>query len=200
MCPDAPSPRELPQNDLTRLLHAAAGGEPAARDRLLPLVYEELLGLARRRMSSERAGHTLQATALVHEAYLRLLGSSKPEPNWSDRGHFFRAAAEAMRCILIDYARQRQRQKRGGGRQRMPLDGLDLAADADSDEILALDAAICRMEQQDARAASIVRLRYYGGLSVEDTAAALDLSPRTVKREWAFARAWLYSQLCDGET
>lgn len=194
------SPESQRCEDITRLLRDASAGQDSAHERLLPLVYEELLSIARRRMAAERAGHTLEATVLVHEAYLRLLGPGGSPLDWTNRAHFYHAAAEAMRRILIDHARQRARQKRGGGRQRVPIEALDVPASDDSNEILALDAAICRLEEQDARAGKIVRLRYYGGLSVEDTAAALRLSLRTVKREWAFARAWLYRQLHeDGE-
>lgn len=161
----------------------------------MPLVYDQLLAIARRRMSGERHEHTLQATALVHEAYLRLLGDDAASLAWAGRAHFFHAAAEAMRRILIEHARSRGRVKRGGGRKREPLDVIDLASEDNSDDILALDAAICRLEQQDEQAAKIVRLRFYAGLSVEEAAEALSISPRTVKRDWAVARAWLYEQL-----
>src|SRR5262249_19377511 len=157
-----------------------------------------LLGIARRRMSAERHEHTLQATALVHEAYLRLLGDDGAALAWSSRAHFFSAAAEAMRRILIEHARGRGRVKRGGGRKRGPVDVIDLASAENPEDILALDAAICRLEERDPQAARIVRLRFYAGLSVEEAAEALGISPRTVKRDWAFARAWLYEQLESG--
>jgi RNA polymerase sigma factor (TIGR02999 family) len=172
-----------------------SAGEDAAAGQLLPLVYDQLIAIARRRMSAERQEHTLQATALVHEAYLRLLGDDGANLAWASRAHFFNAAAEAMRRILIEHARSRGRAKRGGGRKRQPLDIVDLAAEDNAEDILALDAAICRLAEQDDQAARIVRLRFYAGLSVEEAAEALEISPRTVKRDWAFARAWLYEQL-----
>jgi RNA polymerase sigma factor (TIGR02999 family) len=183
---------------VTRLLDAAAGGQAGASEKLLPLVYDQLRSLARQRMADERAGHTLQATALVHEAYLRLLGPLPDSSPWSGRGHFYRAAAEAMRRILIEHARSRGRAKRGGGQNRLPLEMLasvDLAAECDADEVLALDNAFQALERQNPDAAAVVRLRFYAGLSVEETAKALGVSDRTVNREWNYARAWLYRAL-----
>jgi RNA polymerase sigma factor (TIGR02999 family) len=180
-------------DEVTRLLEAAGRGASSESGALLPLVYEELRKLAASRMHAERADHTLQATALVHEAFLRLVGNS--EQGWANRAHFFAAAGEAMRRILIEHARARQGPKRGGGRQKLPLDVVDLAKDDDPDQILALDDAISRLEEQDPESARVVRLRFYAGLSVEETASALGLSPRTVKREWAFARAFLVREL-----
>lgn len=177
---------------VTRLIHAANEDKSAAEE-LLPLVYEQLLAIARQRMRHEDPNHTLQATALVHEVYLRLVGNEAV--SWPSRVSFFHAAAQAMRRILIDHARKRGRIKRGGGAKRQPLDAIDLAASDDTDCILALDAAIEKLNGQDPRAGSIVELRFYAGLSVEDTARTLGLSERTVKREWAFARAWLYKEL-----
>lgn len=165
-------------------------------ERLLPAVYEELRALARSQLRGERPDHTLQPTALVHEAYLRLLKGAQPP--WADRQHFFRAAAEAMRRILIEHARGRGRVKRGGKRIRVDLSGVDLAREEDLDQLLALDDAFRRLEQQDPEAADVVRLRFYAGLSVAETAQAKGLSERTVKREWAFARAWLYDCLRGG--
>jgi RNA polymerase sigma factor (TIGR02999 family) len=162
-------------------------------NRLLPAVYAELRAAARAQLRHERPDHTLQATALVHEAYLRLLGAASP--TWNDRQHFFRAAAEAMRRILVEHARSRARLKRGGNPIRVSLTDVDSAAENDPAEILALDAAMRRLEEEDPTAADIVRLRFFTGLSVEETADMLDLSERTVKREWAFARAWLYEEL-----
>lgn len=167
----------------------------AATRRLLPLVYDELRALARAQLRHERPDHTLQPTALVHEAYLRLVGGNQPP--WNDRQHFFRAAAEAMRRILIEHARKRRRAKRGGGLVRVELSGVDLGVEQDPDRLLALDDAFRRLEQQDPEAADVVRLRFFAGLSVEETAQATGLSERTVKREWAFARAWLYDALRD---
>ena len=190
---------------ITRLLAQVGHGERHAGDALLPLVYEQLRELARRRMAGERRGHTLQATALVHEAYLRLL--SHPGGSvWTSRGHFFHAAAEAMRRLLIDHARARASLKRGGHddgqphdrpRSRMAFSVLDLAADEEHDpaEILALDEAISRLEQDEPHLGAVVRLRFYAGLSVEETAEALGVSARTVKRDWTFARAWLFRRL-----
>lgn len=188
---------EPPEGDaseaLTKLLRAAADGGRIDGEQLFHLVYEQLLSLARQRMRIEAPGHTLQATALVHEAYLRLLGAGPT--NWDSRAHFFNAAALAMRRILIEHARGRDRVKRGGGRRRMPIDAVDLAVSTDLDDVLALDAAITRLSERDPQAGSIVQLRFFGGLSVEETAATLGISERTVKRDWAFARAWLFQQL-----
>ena len=196
--------------EVTLILSAAERGDPGAGARLLPLVYEELRQLAAARMAGERRDHTLGATALVHEAWIRLAGPGGPG-HWEGRAHFFHAAAEAMRRILIDHARARATQKRGGGGRgggegkgkgagggrisRIPPDVLELAAHADSEEILALDEAVSRLEAQSAEAAEVVRLRFYAGLSVDDTAAALGTSARSVNRLWAFARAWLFREL-----
>jgi RNA polymerase sigma factor (TIGR02999 family) len=156
---------------------------------LLPLVYDELRALARHRMSQENVGHTLQATALVHEAYMRLA----PSGQFANRAHFFKAAAEAMRHILIEYARAKGRIKRGGGTSvRVPLNVLDLAATPEPNDILAFDEAISRLEKEAPAAASVVRLRFYAGLSVDEAAETMGVSPRTINREWTFARAWLF--------
>jgi RNA polymerase sigma factor (TIGR02999 family) len=179
--------------DLTQLLQAASDGQSGASDELLSLVYTHLHSIARARMAQERPGHTLQATALVHEAYLRVLGEHKLA--WNGRAHFFHVAAEAMRRLLIEHARRRARTKRGGDRQRVPLNVLDLAAEPDEQQILALDGALGRLEAVDAQAAEVVRLRFFAGLSVEQSAEALNLSARTIKRDWAFARAWLHQAL-----
>lgn len=182
--------------DVTQILDGMRGGNrKEAMERLVPLIYDELRALAKAQLSHERPDHSLQATALVHEAYLRLL--SGDQPPWNDRQHFFRTAAEAMRRILIEHARKRTRIKRGGKRVRVELSGVDLANEQDLDEILALDDAFRRLEEQDPKAADVVRLRFFAGLSVGETARAMDLSERTVKREWAFARAWLYDALRD---
>jgi len=180
-------------HEITRLLDEAGHGQQHAPATLLPLVYDELRKLAAHRMNSERADHTLEATALVHEAYMRLVGDQ--DVQWANRAHFFAAAAEAMRRILIEHARAKQGPQRGGDRRKMPMDVLDLAVADDPEQILALDEAICRLEEQDADAARVVRLRFYAGLSVEETAAAMNISDRTVKREWAFARAFLFRKL-----
>ena len=180
-------------SQVTRLIEAARNGGPSAAAELLPLVYQELRQLAQARMAHERAEHTLQATALVHEAYLRLVGND--EIDWANRAHFFHAAAEAMRRILIEHARAKGGPKRGGGRKKLPLDVVDLAVEADPAQIVALEEAISRLEQDDADAARVVRLRFYAGLSVEEVAKTVGASPRTVKRDWAYARAFLIQAL-----
>lgn len=181
-------------------------GKPRSSEDLLQLVYAELRALARARMRRERSDHSLQATDLVHEAYLRLQHGG--QSHWAGRGHFFAAAAEAMRRILIEHARAKGRVKRGGDSLGRPPEKLpwtiagvaDLAAaDADPDAVLTLEDAIIALEEQDARLAQVVRLRFYAGLSVEETAEALETSERTVKRDWSFARAWLYARLSGTE-
>jgi RNA polymerase sigma factor (TIGR02999 family) len=191
----------MESGDISQQLRAVAAGDAKAAEQLLPLVYAELRALARARMRHERRDHTLQATELVHEACKRLV--HKPEVGWEGRGHFFAAAAEAMRRILIEHARARGRVKRGGDEQGRPAKRLsltlggvaDLAAEGDPEEVFALDEAIQRLDAHDPRMAQVVRLRFYAGLSVEETAAALGVAPRTVKRDWAFARAWLFEAL-----
>src|SRR5262245_27399551 len=178
---------------LTRVLEAATHGDPTAAAALFAQVYEELRAIADRHMRAERPGHTLGATALVHEVFVRLLGGETLPLR--DRAGFFHAAAQAMRRILIEHARRRGRSKRQGSRTRVPLEAVDLAAGDQIDEILAVDEAIGRLQEQDAQAAEVVRLRFFAGLSVEEVAGVLDRSPRTVARDWAFARAWLYRAL-----
>ncbi len=182
-------------SDVSGILVAIERGNARATDELLPLVYDQLRRIAQQKMMEERPGHTFQATALVHEAYLKLVGSQ--DIKWTSRAHFFAAAGEAMRRILVDHARERGRIKRGGDRDRVPLNVADLAAEQNSSQILALDEVIRRLEREDARAFRVVMLRFFAGLSVEETANAMDVSERTVKREWAFARAWLYNALRD---
>jgi len=180
--------------DATRLLLAAAGGDKQAADRLLPLVYEQLRKAAQLGLAGERSGHTLSATALVHEAYLKLLGPR--ELAWASRGHFYAAAAEAMRRILLDHARSRGR--RGGATLRLTeIADVAALASAGSDEILAIDEALGRLERDDAQAAALVRLRFYAGLDVEEAAQALGISPRTAARLWTYARAVLFRDLTD---
>jgi RNA polymerase sigma factor (TIGR02999 family) len=179
--------------EVTRLLERAGGGDPHAARELLPIVYGQLRARARKEMAGEKAGHTLQPTALVHEAYLRLVGNR--ELAWDNRAHFYVAAAEAMRRILIEHARKKGRLKRGGDRRRIPLNVVDLAERGDVEEILSLDDAVRRLEERDRRMADVVRLRFYSGLSETETAAALGVSERTVRREWSTARAWLLSRL-----
>ncbi len=188
---DRPTPDK---GTITRILANCHGADrKQALERVLPLVYDELRGLARAHLRHERPDHTLQATALVHKAYLRLLGGE--DPPWNNRRHFFSAAGEAMRRILIEHARKRGRLKRGGKRVRVEFRDANLATDQDPGEILALDEAFRQLEEQDPRATDVVRLRFFAGLSVDETAKALELSERTVKREWAFTRAYLYVAL-----
>ena len=182
--------------DITRILQKVGSGDAHAAHELLPLIYAQLRAAAQQQMAKERGDHTLQATALVHEAYVRLVGSD--EVSWENRAHFYVAAAEAMRRVLIEYARKRGRAKRGGGRKRVPLTGEELAEDPNLEEIMSVDAAIRRLEERDGRMARIVRLRFFAGLGVKETAAALGLSDRTVRREWALARAWLHRELSGG--
>lgn len=185
--------------DVTRLLLAIKAGDRQASSELLPLVYEELRRLAASRMQHERRGHTLQATALVHEAYLRLVGDGSA--SWENKAHFFGAAALAMRRILVERARQRGREREGAGRRPLPLGDMDVASvdesGHDSIDFLALDEALRRMEAQDARMARVVMLRFFAGISIEETAEAMGMSATSVKREWACARAWLYDELRD---
>ena len=184
-------------SEVTRILSALDGGDPRASEQLLPLVYEELRRLAAARMAAEAPGVTLQATALVHEAYLRLVDDGA-ERNWDSRGHFFAAAAEAMRRILVDAARRRNSLKRGGDRGREVLQESQLVAAEAPGDLLAVDEALQRLELTDPRAAELVKLRYFAGLTLRQAAAALGVSPRTADDIWAYARAWLYSELNAG--
>jgi RNA polymerase sigma factor (TIGR02999 family) len=165
----------------------------------MPVVYEALRQLARQRLATERPGHTLQATALVHDVYIKLAG--EPPERWNDTAHFYHAAAEAMQRALVDHARSRARLKRGGVRKRVPLtETLSVASltdDTDPDAVLALDAAVNKLQSVSPEAAAVVRLRFYAGLTVEQTAEAMSISPRTVKRKWMYARAWLFAELTE---
>ena len=181
-------------NDVTRILAAVEKGDAGAAEQLLPLVYDELRKLAAVRLAGEKPGQTLQATALVHEAYLRLVGPGE-EPRWNSRGHFFGAAAEAMRRILINRARDKLRHKRGGGWKRLDLDRLTVADQAADEELVALDDCLERLAQEDAACAELVKLRFFAGLSQEEAAAALGMPRRTADRSWAYARAWLCEAL-----
>jgi RNA polymerase sigma factor (TIGR02999 family) len=183
-------------NDVTHILSAIERGDLKAAEALLPLVYDELRGLAARFLSRERPGQTLQATALVHEAYLRLVDVDDVQV-WENRGHFFAAAAEAMRRILIEQARGKGRIKRGGDWRRVDLDNLDLLASASPDQILTMDEAIDGLAAEDATAAGLVKLRYYAGLSIDQAAESLAISAATAYRHWAYARAWLLCALLD---
>ena len=180
--------------DVTRILSAIEQGDPHVAEQLLPLVYDELRKLAARQLAQEKPGQTLQATALVHEAYLRLVGAETAQP-WDGRGHFFAAAAEAMRRILINRARDKGRQKRGGGRRRLDLDHLAVAGEATAEETLAVDEVLQRLEQHNKPCADLVKLRFFAGLTMGEAAAALGVAPRTAHRYWDFARAWLYDAL-----
>ena len=183
--------------DVTQILIAIQEGQPNATAELFPLVYNELRRLASNRLASEKAGQTLQATSLVHEVYLRLVDVSR-DSSWNSRGHFFAAAAEAMRRILIEEARKRKRQKRGGGRQRVSLDeAATLVADTDAPagDLLALDEALVKFELAAPEHAQLVKLRYFAGLTIEEAAGSLGISVATAKRQWVYARSWLYGEL-----
>ncbi|HEX4129788.1 MAG TPA: sigma-70 family RNA polymerase sigma factor [Pirellulales bacterium] len=180
---------------VTQILAEVGGGDVRASEKLLPIVYEELRRLARQKMSQEAAGHTLQPTALVHEAYLRLVGDGAGR-KWDSRGHFYAAAAEAMRRILIESARRKAGLKHGGGQSRVPLpDDLPEDSLAPPDSILTLNEALVRLHREDNDLYRLVMLRYFGGLTIEETATALGISQRTAKRHWSFARAWLKREM-----
>jgi RNA polymerase sigma factor (TIGR02999 family) len=181
-------------NEVTRILSSLEQGDPRAAEQLLPLVYDELRKLAAQKLAQEAPGQTLQATALVHEAYVRLVGADSA-PDWNGRGHFFAAAAEAMRRILINHARDKRRLKRGGGWQRIDLDRLAAADTAQPDELLAVDEAIARLGAEQPVCAELVKLRFFAGLSLGDAAKALGIGRRSADRYWAFARAWLFRAL-----
>ncbi len=180
--------------DVTQILNAIEQGDPAASDKLLPLVYEELRVLARQRLANEKPGQTLQATALVHEAYLRLVGS-EDDGNWDNRGHFFAAAAEAMRRILVDRARNKRRVKRGGERHRIDWSKVEFAIDSPDEDVLAIDEALERLSQEYPDCADLIKLRFFGGLSLAEAAQSLGVARRSADRNWAFARAWLFREL-----
>ena len=194
MTPEGPGPEP---GEVTRLLIAWNAGDPSAVERLMPLVYAELREIAERQFRRERAGHTLQPTAVVHEAYFRLVDQTRV--TWKNRGHFFAIAAQAMRRILIDYARGRDAEKRGGREDRVTLDvGIASPEPADDIDLLALDEALVRLKDLDEPQARIVELRFFGGLSIEETAEAMETSASSVKREFRSARAWLFRELGRG--
>ncbi len=180
--------------DVTQILNAIQQGDPSASDQLLPLVYEELRVLARQRLTNEKPGQTLQATALVHEAYLRLVGKEN-DASWDNRGHFFAAAAEAMRRIVIEIARQKKGPKRGGHLQRVSLTGIEPAINGIDIDMLGLDEALQELEKQDERQALLVKLRFFAGLSHAEAADALGVSTSTADNDWAYAKTWLRVQL-----
>jgi RNA polymerase sigma factor (TIGR02999 family) len=182
-----------PMNDVTRILSAIQQGDPQAAGELLPLVYAELRKLAAQRLAQEKSGQMLQATALVHEAYLRLVEAG--DPGWSDRGHFFAAAAEAMRRILVENARRKRAGKAGGGWQRHDLLDAELAVDSSGEDLFAVDEALSRLAAEHPRVARLVHLRFFLGMTLEEAAAQLGLQARTAYRDWAYARAWLRREL-----
>ena len=184
-------------NDVTCLLSAIERGDPQAAEQLLPLVYDELRRLATRKLAHEKPGQTLQATALVHEAYLRLVDGEKDQ-HWESRRHFFAAAAEAMRRILIENARRKHSERRGGGRKRVDLAEGDLVSSADPGQLVELDDALTQLEHQDREAAELVKLRLFAGLSAEQASALLGISRAAAYRHWTYARAWLNAQLRQG--
>ena len=181
-------------SDITQILNAAVRGDAHATDALLPLVYNELRRLAAYRMSNEASGHTLQPTALVHEAYLRLVGSSEPQ-QWDGRTHFFAAAAEAMRRILVESARRKKRLKHGGEFQRVGIEDIDVPLPMPADELIALDEALNRLAAVDERAANVVKLCFFVGMTQEEAAKELGVSRATAERLWSFARAWLFREM-----
>jgi RNA polymerase sigma factor (TIGR02999 family) len=184
----------MPMSEVTRILSHIESGDRAAAEQLLPLVYEELRKLAAAKLAQEKAGQTLQATALVHEAYLRLVGGDHAQ-HWDSRGHFFAAAAEAMRRILLNRARDRHRLKRGGDRKRIDLDKIEVALDTPDEDLLALDEAMQAFAGEDPVCAKLVELRFFAGLSLREAAEFLGIPRRTADRNWAYARAWLGARL-----
>lgn len=188
----------MSHTNVTQLLREFSAGSAEATEALVPAVYDELRELAQRQLRNERAGHTLTPTALVHEAYMKLVNVK--EVDWQDRAHFFATAARQMRRVLIDHARSRKRDKRGGGQVHLTLDEALRATGADIEELIALDEALTRLAEVDERACRVVECRSFGGLDVDETAHVLGTSATTVKRDWAFARAWLNRELSDAKT
>jgi RNA polymerase sigma factor (TIGR02999 family) len=183
-------------SDVTQILSQIESGDPSAAERLLPLVYDELRKLAAARLAQENPGQTLQATALVHDAYVRLVDTDKAQ-HWNSRGHFFGAAAEAMRRILVDQARRKQARKRGGEDRRVPLDEVDVGLTSPADEVLDIDAALIRLAAEEPEAARIIQLRYFAGLSIEDAAELIGISRSTAYEHWSYARARLKTLLAE---
>lgn len=184
--------------EITHILSAIEQGDPQAADRLLPLVYAELRKLAAVRLAKEKPGQTLEATALVHEAYLRLVGGAS-EPRWDSRGHFFAAAAEAMRRILVDRARRKLARKHGGDRMRLDLDHVSLAAPEIGEDLLALNEALEKLAKEEPLKAELIKLRHFAGLTMDQAAECLNISPASADRYWAYARAWLHAEITRGE-
>jgi RNA polymerase sigma factor (TIGR02999 family) len=185
-------------SDVTQILSAIERGDPHAAEQLLPLVYDELRKLAAQKLAQEKPGQTLQATALVHEAYLRLVDRDNDQP-WNSRGHFFAAAAEAMRRILVDQARKKMSRKRGGGLERLPLEEVEIGAPEPTVDLLAVNDALEKFGRIDKAAAELVKLRYYAGLTLPQAAEALGISSSTADRQWAYARAWLHAELQEND-
>jgi RNA polymerase sigma factor (TIGR02999 family) len=194
MIPGANSRSEPPMSDVTRILSAIEHGDPHAADQLLPLVYDELRRLATAKLAHEKPGQTLQATALVHEAYLRLVDTEQPQ-RWDSRRHFFAAAAEGMRRILVERARTKANEKHGGHWQRVDFEQFDVTTSVSPDQLVALDDALQRLDELDPVAGGLVKLRCFAGLALDEAAAALEISTATAYRHWAYARAWLSSEL-----
>ena len=186
-------------SEVTRILSAIEQGDPRAAEQLLPLVYDELRKLSAQKLAQEKAGQTLQATALVHEAYLRLVDVDKVQ-HWDSRGHFFAAAAEAMRRILVDNARRKRALKRGGGQAHQALDQIEIAAPLPSDDLIALDEALSQLTKADPQAAELVKLRYFSGLTLKQTAEVLGISARSADFLWTYARAWLLERIQDEDS
>lgn len=186
-------------SDVTLILSQVESGDPSAAAKLLPLVYDELRKLAAAKLAQEKPGQTLQATALVHEAYLRLMGDGEREPSWENRGHFFAAAAQAMRRILVESARRKNRRKHGGDRLHLDLCDAEVAAPEPREDLVALDAALSKLAEIDREAADLVQLRYFAGLTIADAAEMLNIPRRSADRRWAYARAWLHRELQDAE-
>jgi len=184
-------------NEITRILEAVKNGDREAGEALLLLTYEELRRIARHMMANEREGHTLQPTAVIHEAYIRLTGPEGEQPDWSCRAHFFSAAAEAMRWILIDHARRKLTMKRGGDRVRAPVEDARFEIELPPDELIAVDEALKKLEEENPQAAEVVKLRYFAGMTVPETAKVLNISTSTVDRTWKGAKAWLFRELSD---
>jgi RNA polymerase sigma factor (TIGR02999 family) len=182
-------------SDITRILSQVEAGDPSAASQLLPLVYDELRKLAAAKLAQEKPGQTLQATALVHEAYLRLVGDGEREQSWESRGHFFAAAAQSMRRILVESARRKNRLKHGGDQVRLELFDAEVAAPEPREDLLALDAALNKLAASDREAADLVQLRYFAGLTLADAAELLNIPQRSADRRWAYARAWLHREL-----
>jgi RNA polymerase sigma factor (TIGR02999 family) len=185
--------------DVTKILSQIESGDPTAAEQLLPLVYNELRKLAGAKLSHEKPGQTLQATALVHEAYLRLVDVEKAQ-NWDSRGHFFAAAAEAMRRILVEQARRKDRRKRGGEFVRQRLDDVEIVMQPDFEQVLVVDEALRKLESQNAIAAQLVKLRYFAGMTIPESAKAMGISPRKADQVWAYARAWLMAEMSENRT